>query len=192
MGIIPLDNYKNVIHLIAFCSNSAVKQTRDGKLSIYKYSSTNAKTISPDIIFEGVKVTKNELPTKVNLKYYSYDSNVGTLVSDLKNVLSVYIEAGTDKQIILENPSSVIFYKRPSWSDYQVFSSDITTPNSFVLLKPLETGIYKFKPTPYNIETSTSNSVMGSFPISRIALRSCFTRIRKSTLGCSKKWAKVL
>ena len=70
--------------------------------------------------------------------------------------LDTAILDGTDKQIILENPSSVIFYKRPSWSDYQVFSSDITTPNSFVLLKPLETGIYKFKPTPYNIETSTS------------------------------------
>ena len=92
MGIIPLDNYKNVVHLIAFCSNSAVKQTRDGKLSIYKYSSTDAKTISPDVIFEGVKVTKNELPTKVNLKYYSYDSNIGAVASDLKNEILELME----------------------------------------------------------------------------------------------------
>lgn len=156
MGIIPLDNYKNVVHLIAFCSNLAVKQTREGKLSIYKYSSTNAKTISPDVIFEGVKVTKNELPTKVNLKYYSYDSNVGTLVSDLKNVLSVYIEAGIDKQIILENPSSAVYYKPPSWSDYSSSPEFITTPHSFVLRNPSETGIYRFKTVPYIIETSTS------------------------------------
>ncbi len=141
-GIIPLADYRKVIQVIAFCSCAMVNDTRDGIIKISKIiNNKSSTTIKLNDILGDVKISRNILPTILELHYYYYPIMDGFTDSNYQRLVSITLEKGVNTKISSSKPIAWLRYKTSSndqWTQIQDFNL------YYFYFTPTETNTYIF------------------------------------------------
>lgn len=160
-GVIPLADYRKIFQVITFCSCAAVNDTRDGIIKISRIINNESSiTITLNDILDEIKISRNELPTIMELHYYYYYLTDGINDDkDYKELCSLELTSGVKTKITSSKPISWVRYKTTSSSQW----TQLTDFNLYYFyFTPSETNTYVFQ----FIEQEFDNTNFENFDLS--------------------------
>lgn len=151
IGLIPICTHKEAIQNVAFTANACIDDTRDGIIKIYNQNQDTRYNISPNMIFDSVKVNKNEIVTGIDITLHYFD--VSTSSSDFKEIFNGYIEANQTIRIMSTEPIFGARYSKDGGSfvnlDPNPPSSEYTIGKFYFDFTAGSSGIYLFQVSPF-------------------------------------------